>query len=81
MKAPISIAPRYNPRSGESDNSFGVSSSNVNSGNTQSAAEKSAVIEQQQQVDSALYNALTNPRERMAVFQMENTIMAFVKTG
>ncbi len=33
-----------------------------------------------EQVDVALYNAMTNPRERMAVLQMENSILNFVKT-
>lgn len=32
-------------------------------------------------VDAALLNALTNPRERMVVFQIENNILNFMNSG
>ena len=31
-------------------------------------------------VDSALLNAMSNPRERMVLFQIENTILSFVQS-
>jgi len=32
------------------------------------------------QIDSALLSAISNPRERMVLFQIENTILEFVKS-
>jgi hypothetical protein len=85
MKPPVSIAPRYNPNTRNNDassNNFGANNVNVIAAPSpvQTNFERISIIEQQQQVDSALQSALTDPRERMAVFQMENMIMAFVKS-
>lgn len=82
MKPPISIAPRYtaNSRSGESESNFGIGntgSAGVSVSNSQANAQ---AIEQQQQVDSALLNALANSRERMAVLQVEKLIVDFMRT-
>jgi hypothetical protein len=40
----------------------------------------SPIIESEDQIDSALLDAIVNPRERMQVLNIENSIFTFVKS-
>ena len=55
-------------------------SSSTNQGSLGIPFSTGAVVDPTEQVDSALLNAIENPRERMQVLNLENTLLLFVKS-